>query len=134
MDEAVAALDGMLRHWRVAGQEWFSLEAIIGVASRGEQPALVDPHAMKTPTLLRVMLLTLGDQVRETFIRQLETHYAGIEVGLPADARAARLREIDAELGKLEQAEEAAIAAAEEGGLMIDRRPDVSPAVVLGLE
>lgn len=45
-------------------------------------------HAMKTPTLLRVMLLTLGDQVRETFIRQLETHYAGIEVGLPADARA----------------------------------------------
>ena len=133
--EATAALDAMLARWRLTQQEWVSTDSIISVASRGERPQLIDPHGITAPALLRLMLLLVGDQARETLIRQLETHYANIEIGLPADARAARLREIDRELAKLEAAEEAAIATAEEGGLLvIDRRPDASPAAILNLE
>lgn len=94
---------------------------------------MIDPHAITAPVLLRLMLLLVGDQARETLIRQLEAHYAGVEVGLPADARAVRLRAIDAELAKLEATEESAIAAAEDGGLAIDRRPDASVEAVLGI-
>lgn len=133
-DEAVAAIDEMLARWRITGQEWVSTEAIIGVASRGERPQLVDPHAITAPVLLRLMLLLVGDQARETLIRQIEAFYRTADVGLPRDERVTRLRELDRELGKLEQADEAAIAAAEEGGLHIDRRANASPAALLGVE
>jgi hypothetical protein len=104
------------------------------MASGGERPQLIDPHAITAPALLRLILLLLGDQVRETLIRQLEAHYRSVvEVGLPTVERRERLAAIDRELGKLEAAEEAAIAAAEEGGLMIDRRGDAAVEAVLGI-
>ena len=76
----------MLSRWRITGQEWVSLDAIVAVAARGERPQLLDPHAMTAPVLLRLMLLLVGDQARETLIRHLEEHYRNVEVGLPADA------------------------------------------------
>src|SRR5512134_839591 len=84
-DEAVAAIDEMLNRWRITGQEWISLDGIIGVASRGERPQLIDPHAISAPVLLRMMLLLVGDQARETLVDELEAYYRGVEPGLPRD-------------------------------------------------
>lgn len=133
--EAIAAIDQMLQRWRLTSQEHVpDLSALVGVAAHGAPPQLLDPYAVSPGAVLRLTMLLLGDQVRERLLAELDAFYATTAPGLPHDARAARLREIDRELAGLEQAEEVAIAAAEEGGLMIDRRPDVSPAVVLGLE
>jgi hypothetical protein len=110
-----------------------SLDTIVAVAARGERPQLLDQYAVSAPVLLRLMMLLLGDHVREKLIADLETHYRTVEVGLPAAERQKRLAEIDRELAKLEAAEEAAIAAAEQGGLQIDRRPDAAVEAVLGL-
>lgn len=54
--------------------------------------------------------------------------------GPPLAERPARLAKLQAELRELEMKEEALIVAAEEAGMLIARRPDASPEVVLGFD
>lgn len=62
-----------------------------------------------------------------------EAERAGGWSKLDAEQRAAKLEALEVQLLGLEAEEESIIAAAEELGIAMDRRPDASPAVVLGL-
>jgi hypothetical protein len=104
--------------------------------------ALVSPDA---PLPMRMQLDDVGDvspliaslfrqQVRELLVAAVTRHYKEHPPGLPALERAAKLRELDAEILRLEHEEEATIREAEGAGLELDRRADASPAAVLHVE
>lgn len=75
-----------------------------------------------------------GKELRALCMREIDRAYATEGAGLPTAQRAAELEKLDRAILALEREEEALIEAAEAAGLEIDRRPDATPAVVLGLE
>lgn len=83
--------------------------------------------------VLELLAPLLGPQLRAALIAELEARYAGSPPGLAADERQRRLAELDSEIARLETLEERAIQAASEGGMEVARRPDASPAALLGI-
>jgi hypothetical protein len=135
--ECVTAIDALLDHWQrkgdaalareaarlAAGQpaEFLTVKGTAAVASGvGLAPFALDLSALMVALLgraaVRVAILDAIERVPE---------------GLSADQRGARLREIEAELDELEDAEERLIESSEASNHPIARRPDARPEIVL---
>jgi hypothetical protein len=100
----------------------------IGVASYegGVLSARMDGNGRAD--MLPAMVTLFGPDV---VLQHLERHILAVPNGLTAAQRTAQIEAIDAELDKLERAEEAAVRALERTGMEVARRPDASPAAVL---
>lgn len=96
---------------------------------------LLGPAGMLPEVGLEVLLTDLlAPQLEERLVGLVEAHLAGQEGERISDqARAEALARIDRELWELEVQEEDAIRQVEAQGFDLDRRPDASPAIVLGL-
>ncbi len=80
------------------------------------------------------MLFAAGDVIRRRLVETLDRWYASQPCKPMTDEeRAAALAKIDARLSELEGDEEATISTAEVNGMLIARRPDADPRVVLGV-
>src|SRR5882724_12369553 len=66
-------------------------------------------------------------KMRERLIAQLHKQWQSTPPGLPAPDRRQRITAIDAEILRLEQAEEKLIVEAAKHGIDLERRPDVDP-------
>lgn len=105
---------------------------VLDAAERGE-PAALDVHAMRPNEIVGFLAGCLRPVLRQALTEQLEEHYRDLQPGLPADERAQRLADLDRQLLDLNREEERLIVELAELGIAIDRRPDASPAAVLGL-
>jgi hypothetical protein len=134
LTEALPQIDKMLAYWAHDGQSG-GVGRIAVAAMQGQLPnvELHSPRATVADTLALLVPL-LQTHLRDAFFAELEAHYAESPPGLPADERRRRLAELDAEIARLEVLEEEAIQAAASGGLEIARRPDASPAALLGFD
>lgn len=134
LSEAGALIDTMLDRWAHASQ-FGGAERITAAAMCGQAPniELHSPRSTLADTLALLSPL-LHRHLREALISELEARYAESPPGLPAGERQRRLAELDSEIVRLEVLEEEAISVAAAGGLDVARRPDASPAALLGLD
>jgi hypothetical protein len=134
MSEAIPLIDNLLAYWSHAGRPE-GIERIAAAVMVGKAPhiELHSPRATLADTLALLVPL-LDTQLREAMISDLEVRYAAAPAGLPADERQRRLAELDGEIARLEALEDEAIQAAASGGLEVARRPDASPAALLGID
>jgi hypothetical protein len=80
------------------------------------------------------LIATIAPELIENWLRrEIAALCADAGESLNAPTRAERLKTLRRKLRRLEEQEEEIIASAERAGICIARRPDVSPAVVLGL-
>ena len=131
--EATEQIDAMLARWSHAGNSE-RIERITSAAMQGQAPS-IELHSPRATLadVLELLAPLLGPQLRAALIAELEARYAGSPPGLAADERQRRLAELDSEIARLETLEERAIQAASEGGMEVARRPDASPAALLGI-
>lgn len=128
--EALPVLDDLVTRV-LGGVHMYTPPAdLIDAAAHGR---LIDLRPLPNEHRVALLVTALRPILHAQFQRALEEYYATISPGLPAAARVARLREIDAELGQLERLEEDLIAELSAAGVSIDRRPDSDPAILLGL-
>ena len=126
--EATALLRQMLDRWEAGGRNrYIGLEPIIHAATSGQPPQIEIHQSATMGHILGLLVPLLRAPLEAALTAAVEQHCQAVPPGLPAAERVARLREIDAELGKLEAAEEEAIAAAEDGGLQIPQKARREP-------
>jgi hypothetical protein len=131
LSEVEQRIDGYLDE-QAEARAWFSLAAPRLTAPAGEggwgpMPRLHEGDVM--PMLARAMRA----EVRNVLVAEVRRHLDAHGPGLGERERAVRLAELTAELRQVERAEEALVVEAEGLGLVLDRRPDADPAVVLEL-
>lgn len=129
-DEAIPLVDTFVTGALFGLSQFSSVEDIVASAAHGRP---IDLRALTADQRVAVLVAALGPVLRVRFREVLADHYGDLAVGLAADDRQARLRAIDAELVALEREEETLIRELAEAGVVVDRRGDASPAVVLGL-
>ena len=76
----------------------------------------------------RAAAFFMPDAVRERFIGLIDAHLKDHPPGLPAAERVGALKKLDRKIFDVEVAEERAIAALEDAGESLARRPDLNPA------
>jgi hypothetical protein len=131
IDEAASALDETITRLLAGIHTWTTPPDLIASAAHG-QPA--DVRALSDQHRLAIAVLALQPLLREQFHRALAQHYETLQPGLPAADRQQRLRELGEQVGMLEREEEALLQELAGAGVSIDRRPDVSPSVLLGID
>jgi hypothetical protein len=130
VSEALGTVEATADH--LAGSAHHILAGLVADAARG-QPSRIDLHILHKNELVGLVATILATDVRRGLAGAVEEHYQTVEPGLAADDRARRLAEIDAELQRLEVEEEGLIVGLAEAGVHIERRPDASPAAILGV-
>jgi hypothetical protein len=80
---------------------------------------------------LGVLLAACLPQVRASLVARLETAYAETPEGLPSGDRAGRLEPLNRKLWDAEITEETCIVEAARAGVLISRRPNVNPRVLV---
>jgi hypothetical protein len=133
--EATVLFMQMLDRWEAGGRNRFiGIEPIVQAATSGQVPQIEIHQSATVGHVLGLLVPLLRPQLEAALTAAVEGHYQTVPPGLPAAERTLRLAEIDQELLRLECLEEEAIEAAATGGLHVDRRPDASPAAVLGVD
>lgn len=127
-DDAVASLDAWL--------DGIGFGQTVNVAgfttgSANDHPIISDRAA----GLMAIGLLVAAsrDRVRAVLVDELRAFYDGRESGSRSE-KAAKLRDIDAELLMLEREEERLIREAETAGIAVLRRENASPSIVLAYD
>ncbi len=87
-------------------------------------------HMLSMPGLL---VAAFSDQITQYLLKVYDRQTAGAEPGLPLAERRAKLKDLDAEIYRLECGEEELIEALEAGGADIQRRAGADPNAQLGL-
>lgn len=134
--EVRAEIERTVAHWQERGAAALTRElqrAALGAApdlltADGTGPAAGGVAHVRLD-LGPLLVAVLGPAaVRKALVGALDA----VPEGMPAEARAARLAEIDAELGQLEAEEERLVEMSELDGDPIARRPDARAEIVLG--
>lgn len=104
----------------------------IGAANvPGFQGRLTGDPAVKLALEVAALLNPAGTAAA---LKRLAMEHRGGAVGLSVSERSAKVTSIEQRLAELETAEEELIGQAEEAGVVLSRRPDADPLVVLGLD
>lgn len=130
--EAVEAVDQLIGRLAAHAQH-ASLSTVIAAAELG-RVASVDLHSRQVGASFGFIVDALRPALRDCLIAALEERYAELQPGLPRDARAERLAELDHQILDLSRQEEQLVNELAESGLAIDRRGDADPRAVLGLD
>ena len=126
--QAVEALHAMVDR---AAARYEQESAIFDRLVNGETPRPDDLELSHTPNGLSLLLCAIaGDAIKQR-LGELVTKQIG-KSGITAETREKQLAEIRSKRRELEIEEEHIIRDAEDNGMMIDRRHDADPAVVLG--
>ena len=133
--EVRAEIERTVAHWSLLGAATLTRE--VQRAALGAAPELLTAHgAGPAAGGVANMRLDLGPllvsvlgaaAVRKALLATLDA----VPEGLDAEARAARLAEIDADLDRLEAEEEKLVEMSELDGDPIARRPDARPEIIL---
>ena len=132
MSEAVEAIEELVDRL-AAHAQYASVPVILDAAERGQVPH-VDLHSRQIGATFGLFADILRPVLKGTLVAALEEHYAEIQAGLPRQARAERLAELDREILELSTQEEALIGELAASGLSVDRRGSADPRAVLGLD
>lgn len=131
LNEAVAAVEQTVD--RLAAHAIYTnADTLLAAAQRGE-PATFDLHTTNPAALAGFLVQCLRVPFRAALVAQLESAYAGLQPGLPSDARAEKLADLDRQLLELGRQEEQLIDDLAALGLDVARRGDADPRCVLGL-
>lgn len=130
LDEARALLAGYLDQSEQAFGDRY-LQHFLSGLTRGKPGTLTPDPLVLGPDHIAAAIVGLLRPAIEASLTQALEHYCERNPGLSAAERADRLAQIDGEIARLEREEESLIRAGETAGLIINRRPDASPAAVL---
>lgn len=127
-DEALEALDAGLDQLADRAVDVISISSLT-------RPARAPSFAPSVPEgdLFGLLIAANREAVREIIVDRLDEFYSA-HPSMSAADKAARIAEIDAEIFERELVEEAAIRAAEQAGLAIERREDADPRAVLAAD
>lgn len=127
-DEALAALDAGLDNLADKAVEALSIASLT-------RPARAPSFAPSVPEgdLFGLLIAANREAVREIIVDRLDEFYSA-HPSMSAADKADAIAKIDAEIFERELAEEAAIRAAEQAGLAIERREDADPRAVLAAD
>lgn len=133
--EVRAEIEATVAHWQTIGAA--SLTRELQRAALGAAPDLLTAHGTGPAAggvahvrldLGPLLTAVLGPAaVRKALLATLDA----VPEGMPAEARAARLAAIDADLEKLERDEERLVEMSQLDGDPIARRPDARPEIIL---
>ncbi len=128
--EAVEAVEQTIDRLCGAAQ-YDTADSVLFAAQRG-QPVGIDVHSHMGANF-GFLVQCLRAPLRAALVVKLEEDYRDLQPGLPADARAEKLAQLDRELLELGHQEEALITELAGLGIEVSRRGDADPRAVLGL-